>query len=206
MSTVNFDGNNSRPSLAAAAAFIKFLDARVKLAILLIFILTINTASVKMVFLAGFYGALFFIAFAAGVAPARIAARVAAAASFAVIPAAAGYIGGGFNGAGIVGVLAKAGVCVTAATVFSAVTPFGEIIKALGGFGAPRGVRLVAVFLYRYSFVVADELKTKKLSLALRPRKRFLKTYSSALADVFARSYLRSVALGRAAALRSEDF
>ena len=81
-------------------------------------------------------------------------------------------------------------------------TPLPRLLRAFESLGAPRFLLMVAQFVYRYLFVIAEEAQHMRVAAASRgasasPAARF-RAAAGALAVLFARSYARAEAIHRA--------
>jgi cobalt/nickel transport system permease protein len=86
-----------------------------------------------------------------------------------------------------------------------ATTPLPSLLRAFESFGAPRFLLMVAQFVYRYMFVIAEEAAQMAQAAAARggsPRRAFrrlrFRAAAGALAVLFARSYARATEVHRA--------
>ncbi|HTI34282.1 MAG TPA: cobalt ECF transporter T component CbiQ, partial [Miltoncostaea sp.] len=65
-------------------------------------------------------------------------------------------------------VSAKAAIGTVSAVLLGATTPVASIIRGLEGLRVPRLLTLIAAFMYRYLFVIADEARRTRAALAAR--------------------------------------
>jgi cobalt/nickel transport system permease protein len=76
-------------------------------------------------------------------------------------------------------------------------TPFAELVRALRSFGCPRTLTANLSFLYRYAFVLTDEVLRMRQARACRqtapmPLRRELKTLGAMLGVLLIRSFERA--------------
>jgi len=94
--------------------------------------------------------------------------------------------------------------------VLSSVTPFFDLIRALGSFGFPKILSDMVFFLYRYIFVFSDELERMSKARKARSFKggrslldRYgLTSISSTAGMILFRAYSRGLAVNRALTAR----
>jgi len=157
------------------------LDARVKLIAVLTFIVTV--VSFPKYDLAGPAPLVFFpllLAAAARVPVRDMLIRLAAVSPFAVLIAAANpfldtrpylqigtlSIAGGWIS--FASVMLKFALTVSAAMLLAALTPMGRLAKAAVSLGVPHIMVNTLLFIYRYLFVLADEVGRMLLARRLR--------------------------------------
>lgn len=182
------------------------LSARLKLSALAIFVFAVNLAAPSPVLILAAAAALAAVAVVGKIPILHVATRLAAAAPFAALPAFAASLSHSFRADRFLFIIAKMSLSVSAVVVFSSVTPFNETLRAARHFGLPRASALVISFLYRYFFVIVDELHRKKIALSLRGGGYSVGHYASAMAGVFAESYERSGRIYRAMRMRGDEF
>lgn len=99
-------------------------------------------------------------------------------------------------------VLAKAWLSTLAMILLSATTPFHRLLKGLERLGMPRVMVMILAFMYRYVFVLADEVMRMQRAmesrsakpLAMRPGRWLwpLQVVGNMIGSLFIRSYERS--------------
>lgn len=92
--------------------------------------------------------------------------------------------------------LLKGFIAVLTIILLSSTTKFTEILKALQGFGLPKLIVMIMSFMYRYIFVLIDELMRMKHAydsrIIRRNRKFEIRTLANLLGLLFIRSYERA--------------
>jgi len=92
-------------------------------------------------------------------------------------------------------VMVKAWLCILALILLSSTTKLAELLKGLGQLGVPRVMILILSFMYRYIFVLADEVMRMKQARDSRNfgrnRLHQLKTIGNMVGTLFIRSYER---------------
>ena len=185
-------------------------DARAKLAALPVYLIVIATAHRELPLVAAGFAALLV----AGVAVARLPLAGALARSLVVLPftllfgAICWLAGDPARGLAIV---LKSYLSALAVLLVVSTTPLPGLLRAIEWFGVPRFLLMVAQFIYRYLFVVAEEAQhMSKAGLArgatasgLVARRERFRAAAGALAVLFARSYGRAEDVHRAMLARS---
>lgn len=90
----------------------------------------------------------------------------------------------------------KATIGTIAAVLLSATTAFPALLRALEELRAPRLLVLVAAFMYRYLFVIADEVQRMRNALAARAYRPRHALHAVAIGRVVAALFLRTHARG----------
>ena len=101
------------------------------------------------------------------------------------------------NGAVVFGTLfIKSTLCLFVIVLFSNTTPFAELLSKLRQWNMPRLMVTILALMYRYLFVMVDEVERMhraRVSRSFGSRKRFLwTTYSTIIAQLFVRSAERA--------------
>ena len=92
-----------------------------------------------------------------------------------------------------VSLILKSYLSAAAVLVIVATTPLPSLLRAMESFGLPHFFVLVVQFLYRYLFVISEQAQHMRAAAASRGGGRFtLRSGSSALATLFARTYTRA--------------
>jgi energy-coupling factor transporter transmembrane protein EcfT len=173
-------------------------DARAKLAALLVFLIVISTAHRAL----PATGIAIAILLVAACVWARVPLWTALRRAAIVLPftlffALACWAAG--DAARGVALAVKSYLSCLAVWLVIATTPLPALLRALESFGAPRFLLMVAQFVYRYLFVVAEEASRMAHAAAARgasPGRTFrrlrFRAAAGALAVLFARSYARA--------------
>lgn len=180
-------------------------DPRAKLFAAAVFLVTLATARRNVPVL----GALLFALLLAGFVRARVPAgaalaRAALVFSFTLPFAAISFATG--DPARALSMLLKSYLSALAVLLLVSTTPLAVLLRGLEAAGAPRFLLMVAQFLYRYLFVIAEEAQhMRKAALArgggLRntaARQTRYRAAAGAVAALFARSYARAEEIHRA--------
>ena len=93
-------------------------------------------------------------------------------------------------------VSAKAIIGTVSAVLLGATTSVPSIIRGLEGMRVPRLLTLIAAFMYRYLFVIADEMRRMRSALASRAYRPRNLTQVAALGRMATALFLRSYARG----------
>jgi len=92
-------------------------------------------------------------------------------------------------------VVTKAWLCILSLILLSATTKFTDLLKGLKQLGMPKIIVLILSFMYRYIFVLADEVMRMRQARDSRnfggARLRQLKTIGNMIGTLFIRSYER---------------
>jgi cobalt/nickel transport system permease protein len=141
---------------------------------------------------------------AAGI-PLRLAlVRAGLVFSFALPFALLSFLAGEPGRAGAL--LAKSYLSSLAVLLVVSTTPMTVLLRGLEAVGAPRFLLMVAQFVYRYLFVIAEEAQQLRAAAAARgatvrgtlARRARFQAAAGALGALFARSYARAEAVHRA--------
>jgi cobalt/nickel transport system permease protein len=90
----------------------------------------------------------------------------------------------------------KAMISTVGAVLLSATTSFPDVLRGLDGLRAPRMLTLIAAFMYRYLFVIVDELRRVRAALAARAYHPRRVTQAGPLGRVAAALFVRTYARG----------
>jgi cobalt/nickel transport system permease protein len=93
-------------------------------------------------------------------------------------------------------VSAKAGIGTVSAVLLGATTAVPSIIRGLEGLRVPRLLTLIAAFMYRYLFVIADEMRRTRAALASRGYRPRTALGAASLGRMTTSLFLRSYARG----------
>lgn len=93
-------------------------------------------------------------------------------------------------------ILVKAYTCVLAVVLLTSTTPFSRVLQGLSGLRFPKALILILSFLYRYIFVLVDEVHRLRRALDSRTaggrRRRRIRTLRSILGVLFLRTFERA--------------
>jgi cobalt/nickel transport system permease protein len=175
-------------------------DARAKVVVLLVFLVCVglSTHIISLVLLA--------MMLSGGIVAARLPVlpfltRVLTIAPIPGIFAAAVWISGEPDRAGIL--LGRSVLSITAILLTVMATPVPHLIAALTWAKVPGLLVEVVQFVYRYLFVLAEEVLTLRHAAASRGGRGSIIAASSSVTVLFARSYARAEAIHRAMLSRS---
>lgn len=93
-------------------------------------------------------------------------------------------------------VAAKATIGTVAAVLLGATTSFPSVLRGLEALHTPRLLVLIAAFMYRYLFVIAEEVGRMRAALAARGYRPRSTLHASALGRVATALFLRSYSRG----------
>ena len=106
-------------------------------------------------------------------------------------------------------VMVKAWLCILALILLSSTTKLAELLKGLRQLGVPRVMILILSFMYRYIFVLADEVMRMQQARDSRnfggKRLHQLKTIGNMVGTLFIRSYERGERIYAAMLARGFD-
>ncbi|PIP48819.1 MAG: cobalt ECF transporter T component CbiQ [Chloroflexi bacterium CG23_combo_of_CG06-09_8_20_14_all_45_10] len=106
-------------------------------------------------------------------------------------------------------VVSKAWLCILSLILLSSTTKFTELLKGLKRLGMPRMIVLILSFMYRYIFVLVDEVMRMRQARDSRnfggARLRQLKTIGNMIGTLFIRSYERGERIYAAMLARGFD-
>lgn len=178
-------------------------DPRAKIAALLILLISLATAGRSLPPLAAMlFAALFGAILWARIPVVAVLSRACLVLSFTVPFALLSILAGDASRA--LAILLKSYLSALAVLLLTATTPLAMLLRGLENIGAPRFLLMVAQFLYRYLFVIAEE--AQQMRIAARSRggagrrgqaARF-RAAAGAVGALFARSYTRAEAIHRA--------
>ena len=93
-------------------------------------------------------------------------------------------------------VAAKATIGTLSAVLLGATTPFPEVLRGLEAMRAPRVLLMIAAFMYRYLFVIVDEVLRMRAALTARAYRPRSALHAGALGRVATATFLRTYARG----------
>ncbi|MEK7407251.1 MAG: energy-coupling factor transporter transmembrane component T [Acidobacteriota bacterium] len=179
-------------------------DARVKLLVLLVFLVALATARVSALTILAYSFLL-----AAAIAVARLPVggvllRACVVLPFTAVFACLSLLAG--EGSRALALAVRSYLSAAAVLVLAGTTPLPEFLRGLESLGAPRFLVLVVQFLYRYLFVISEQAQHMRLAACSRgaargplgPDRARFRAASGAVAVLFARSYARAQAIHRA--------
>jgi cobalt/nickel transport system permease protein len=175
-------------------------DARAKVIALLVFLVCVGLSTHVVTLL------LLPIVLCAGVVAARLPLLPFVARVLTIVPipamfAAAVWVSGHPDRAGIL--LGRSVLSITAILLTVTTTPVPRIFAALTWAKVPGLLVEVVQFVYRYVFVLAEEVWTLRQAAASRGGSGSLIAAASSVTVLFARSYARAEAIHRAMLSRS---
>jgi cobalt/nickel transport system permease protein len=182
-------------------SFLHRRDARVKILALLAFLVAVATTDRDFIWAALCYAAIL----TAGVFSARLSLpgalrRAAVVVPFSLTFAIGSWLSGEPHRAALL--LAKSYLSAWAALLLVATTPLPHLLRGLERLGAPGFLLMVAQFLHRYLFVIAEQAHRMRLAGLCRGgllrRKGGFRAAAGALGVLFARSYARAESIHRA--------
>jgi cobalt/nickel transport system permease protein len=184
-------------------SFLHRRDARVKTAILALFLIALATLPLRsvaapLILFALAAAGIFAAKLPAGGVLLRAAAVLPFTAVFSIISAAAG------DTPRALALLERTFTSALAVLVIAGSTPFPDLMQALAWFRLPAFLLLVTQFLYRYLFVISEQAQHVRLAASSRagisraPRSRRLKAAAGAVAVLFVRSHERAQGIHQA--------
>jgi cobalt/nickel transport system permease protein len=169
-------------------------DARVKLGVLLVFLIAVSSTPAGAWTTLGGFAVLLAAAIAASrLPPARLLGRVLLVLPFSAVFALTTWWAGDPGLA--LALAAKAFLSALAALLLIATTRVPELAAALHAWRAPRILVLVIQFVYRYLFVIAEQARHMRLAALARGgagRGGMFRAAAGALAVLFVRSWERA--------------
>lgn len=175
-------------------------DARVKIAVLVAFLIAVATTPRMSARVAAGYTLLLVAGvLASRLPPGALLLRAGAVLPFSATFALFSILAGDPNRAAALVVksyLSAAAVLLTAGT-----TPLPAVLGALERFGAPPFFILVVQFLYRYLFVISEQAQHMRIAAACRAGARRglgFRAAAGMVSVLFARSYARAEGIHRA--------
>ena len=182
------------------SSFLHRRDARAKILALLAFLVVVATTSRAFEALAGFYLLLLVAAvIAAGLPAAGMLRRAAVVLPFSLTFAAISWLSGEPRQAVIL--IEKGYLSALAALLLVSTTPLPQLLRGLEMLGVPGFLLMVAQFLYRYLFVIAEQAHRMRLAGlcrgGLKRRSGGFRAAAGALGVLFARSYERAESIHR---------
>jgi cobalt/nickel transport system permease protein len=187
-------------SWARRASLVHARDARIKLLVLLVYLVALATTPRLTALTASGYAALAVAAILLARLPAvsvlvRAAIVLPFSGTFAIFSLLAG------NTAQAANLVAKSYLSAAAVLVLIGATPLDRLLAALESFGAPRLLTLVVQFLYRYLFVISEQAQHMRLAAECRgsgSRRWRFRAAAGAVTVLFARSYVRAEGIHQA--------
>lgn len=132
--------------------------------------------------------------------------RTAVILPFTLFIGIANYLSNTYGLSRLLEIFIKSFLSLIAIVLYSSTTKFKDVIHTLRRFKFPEIMVMLVSFLYRYFFVLIDEIYRKRNAIFLRVGAIKLKFVGSAFADIFVRSYQRSEKLYYAMKLRGYKF
>jgi cobalt/nickel transport system permease protein len=184
-------------------SFLHSRDPRVKLLVLLVFLVAVSTTPPGAWRAALAYSALLLAGLVLARLPlwsalARAAVVLPFSATFALVSALAGDSGRG------AALLAKSYLSAVAVLLVVGTTPLPRLLRALESLSAPAVLVQVVQFVYRYLFVVSEQAQHMRLAASCRaggglaPLRSRFQAAAGAVAVLFGRSYGRAEGIHRA--------
>jgi cobalt/nickel transport system permease protein len=177
-------------------------DPRAKLFAAAVFLVTLATARRNLPVLAALLFALLLAGFVrAGIPAGAALLRAALVFSFTLPFAAISFAAG--DPARALSMLLKSYLSALAVLLLMSTTPVAVLLRGLEAAGAPRFLLMVAQFLYRYLFVIAEEAQHMRKAAQARgaglgnARQKRYQAAAGAVAALFARSYARAEEIHR---------
>lgn len=189
-------------------SFLHRRDARVKLLALLIFLVAIATTYRDF----ELPGLCYLAVLGAGVIAARLPVpgmlrRAAVVLPFSLTLAAITWISGEPRRAAML--LEKSFLSASAALLLVATTPLPQLLRGLEMLGTPRFLLMVAQFVYRYLFVIAEQARRMRQAALCRGgrfrREGGFRAAAGTLGVLFVRSYERADRIHRSMISRGFD-
>ncbi|HEY1203379.1 MAG: CbiQ family ECF transporter T component [Bryobacteraceae bacterium] len=174
------------------ASFVHARDARVKVLVLLAYLVALATTAPITFAAATCYAALVAAATVAARLPlAGLALRAAAVLPFAGTFALFSILAG--DGGRAASLVSKSYLSAAAVLVLAGTTPLPKLVRGLESLGVPRFLTLVIQFLYRYLFVISEQAQHMRLAALARGGGQLRFTHAAgAAATLFGRSYARA--------------
>jgi cobalt/nickel transport system permease protein len=187
-------------SWSRGASLLHARDARVKVIVLLAFLIALATTPRLTPAACACYAALAIAGILLGRLPlGPLLLRAAIVLPFSATFAAFSLIVGDAPRAA--GLLVKSYLSAAAVLVLVGTTPLAKLLRGLESLGAPRLLTLVVQFLYRYLFVISEQAQHMRLAALCRgsgPRPLHFRAAAGAIAVLFARSYQRAEGIHQA--------
>jgi len=183
------------------SSFLHDRDARAKILALLIFLVAVATTHRSFELAALFYLLLLLAAILSARLPiGGVLRRAAVVLPFSLTFAAISWISGEPRRAALV--VEKSYLSALAALLLVSTTPLPQLLRGLETLGVPGFLLMVAQFLYRYLFVIAEQAHRMRLAGlcrgGLKRRSGGFRAAAGALGVLFARSYERAECIHRA--------
>lgn len=183
------------------------LSSNLKFAVTLGFIIILNFfGQINPLYFSAMLLILSIIVLVSKIPPEYVLLRSLVIIPFTFFVCVINFLSGRFNLEFILSILFKSYLSIVVLILFSATTPFSDVTKTLKFFKVPGIVVVLLSFLYRYFFVLIDEIYRKRNALILRVEKIKPKHLAVSLADIFVRSYQRSERIYYAMKLRGYNF
>ncbi len=106
----------------------------------------------------------------------------------------------------VLNVLLKSYTVILSLLIFIQTTKFNKLINTLKNFGFPKFLLLLLSFIYRYFFVLTDEIEKLMFAVKLKQQKKVsVKIISQLLGILLLKSYNRAERINKAMLLRGWD-
>ena len=174
------------------ASFLHARDARVKVLVLLTYLVALATTTpITPTAVAGYAALVAAASVAARLPLGGVALRAAAVLPFAGTFALFSVLAG--DGARAVSLVSKSYLSAAAVLTLAGTTPLPKLVRGLESLGVPRFLTLVIQFLHRYLFVISEQAQHMRLAALARGGGRLRLTHAAgAAATLFGRSYARA--------------
>jgi cobalt/nickel transport system permease protein len=164
-------------------------DPRAKVVALLVLLVSLSTSHNTFEFVAVFFALLLVLAIRTARVPVGGALlRASVVLPFSLVFALISVIAGEPRQAVLL--TGKSYLSGLAVLLLVSTTPLPELLHGLGKLGAPRFLLLVTQFLYRYLFVLSEEVQ--HMRVAASSRGRTFQSAAGAIAVLFSRAYGRA--------------
>ncbi len=173
------------------SSFVHARDARVKVLVLLAYLVALATTPRIAPATGACYAALLVAAILAARLPlASLALRAAAVLPFAATFALFSVLAGDAGRAG--SLVTKSYLSAAAVLALAGTTPLPKLVGGLESLGLPRFLTLTIQFLYRYLFVISEQAQHMRLAALARGGRNRLGHAAGAAATLFGRSCARA--------------
>ena len=173
------------------SSFLHARDARVKVLVLLAYLVALTTTTPMTAAAGTCYAALVAAAIVAARLPlAGLALRAATVLPFAGAFALFSLLAGDESRA--LSLVSKSYLSAAAVLILAGTTPLPKLVRGLESMGVPRFLTLVIHFLYRYLFVVSEQAQHMRMAALARGGGLRLAHAAGAAATLFGRSYARA--------------
>ncbi len=173
-------------------SFLHARDARVKVLVLLAYLVALATTTPMTAAAGACYAALVATAIVAARLPlAGLALRAATVLPFAGTFALFSVLAGDESRA--LSLVSKSYLSAAAVLTLAGTTPLPKLLRGLESLGVPRFLTLVIQFLYRYLFVISEQAQHMRMAALARGGGRLRLAHAAgAAATLFGRSYARA--------------